>query len=760
MKIGGRHISLAVIERIQEMIDAEPTLTRRALSLRVCEWLSWYAANGKPQDVSCRKALLHLHREGLIRLPDADRTSFTRKKEEHVDLSVLPQITCGLDELGVVRIEPVTSRYARASAIWNNLMDRFHYLGKGPLCGAQIRYLVTCEEYGELGALAFSAATWRLKARDKHIGWSEAARHTNLQRVVCNSRFLILPDVHVPNLASYVLSLSTTRLVEDWRERYGYEPVLLESFVDPERFMGTCYQAANWRKTGRTAGRSSPYANGTRNTGPKDIYLYPLRRNWKAVLCKEPEIPLGSTEPTSEPTDWVEQEFATVPFYDERLKERLFTLTRDFFAQPGELVPQACEGSEAKIKAAYRFFSNSRVEMQALLRSHTEATLERVRAHTVILAPQDTTTLNYTAHPPKGAGHIGTKEKAIGLMVHDTMAFTIDGTPLGLLDLQCWARDPHTRGKRHRRKKLPIEKKESFKWLSSFRAVADVQRLCPDTMIVSIGDREADIHDLFHEAVQDTSGPKLLIRAERSRNRIVDEHQYLWDRMAHEPVAGIMEVNVPRKGSRPARIAKLEVRFATVLLKPPVVSHLPPVEIEAVYAQEVDYGSRVKQPINWMLLTTVRTKNFTEARERLAWYSKRWGIEVYHRTLKSGCRIEDRRLDDADSLETCLAIDLVVAWRVYWLTMAGRETPDISCHQFLSEDEWRVLGAWATGEIIQKPPTVQQAVRWIGKLGGWVARNKNDNPGTTCMWRGLVRLPSMVEGYLLALRTHGIRDGP
>jgi len=472
MKIGGRHISLAVIERIQEMIDAEPTLTRRALSLRVCEWLSWYAANGKPQDVSCRKALLHLHREGLIRLPDADRTSFTRKKEEHVDLSVLPQITCGLDELGVVRIEPVTSRYARASAIWNNLMDRFHYLGKGPLCGAQIRYLVTCEEYGELGALAFSAATWRLKARDKHIGWSEAARHTNLQRVVCNSRFLILPDVHVPNLASHVLSLSTTRLVEDWRERYGYEPVLLESFVDPERFMGTCYQAANWRKTGRTAGRSSPYANGTRNTGPKDIYLYPLRRNWKAVLCKEPEIPLGSTEPTSEPTDWVEQEFATVPFYDERLKERLFTLTRDFFAQPGELVPQACEGSEAKIKAAYRFFSNSRVEMQALLRSHTEATLERVRAHTVILAPQDTTTLNYTAHPPKGAGHIGTKEKAIGLMVHDTMAFTIDGTPLGLLDLQCWARDPHTRGKRHRRKKLPIEKKESFKWLSSFRCTS------------------------------------------------------------------------------------------------------------------------------------------------------------------------------------------------------------------------------------------------------------------------------------------------
>jgi len=161
-----------------------------------------------------------------------------------------------------------------------------------------------------------------------------------------------------------------------------------------------------------------------------------------------------------------------------------------------------------------------------------------------------------------------------------------------------------------------------------------------------------------------------------------------------------------------------------------------------------------------MLLTTVKTESFEEACERLTWYSRRWGIEVYHRTVKSGCRIEDRRLDDADSLEGCLAIDLVVAWRIYALTMAGREKPDMPCDQFLSEEQWRVLGAWATGQMADTPPSAQQAMRWIGKVGGWLARGKEDNPGTTCMWRGLVRLTNMVQGYMLALHIHSIRDVP
>ncbi|MBI4839536.1 MAG: IS4 family transposase [candidate division NC10 bacterium] len=654
----------------------------------------------------------------------------------------------------------VSSRYSSTSQIWNALVERFHYLGKGPLCGAQVRYLVESSRHGWVGALAFSAALWRLKPRDQYIGWTEAARRATLHRVVCNSRFLILPSVHVPNLASHVLSLCLARLGEDWTERYGYAPVLAETFVDPSRFSGACYRAANWVRVGQTAARPTAYPNGKVADGPKDIYVYPLARNWKRVLCAEPDVALGSTPRPEAPAAWPEEEFGTVQLFDERLKQRLFTLAADFFAQPGELVPQASNGSPAKTKAAYRFFKNANVDLPTLLRPHIESTIARLRAHPVILAVQDTTTLNYTAHPPEGVGPINTtQDQAVGLLLHDTLAFTPEGTPLGLLNVQCWARDPAQAGKRHRRKELPIAEKESSKWLISYRAVAEAQKLCADTLLVSVGDREADIYDLFHEAAQAPGNPKLLVRAERTRNRKVEAEE-LWQRMRAEPVAGWLDVHVPRRGVRPARTARVAVRFAPVVLRPPKDSRLPPVRVWAVYAREVGHGATVKEPIDWMLLSTVETQSVEQARERLAWYSRRWGIEVYHRTVKSGCRIQDRRLEDANSLEACLAIDLVVAWRVYWLTMAARERPEAPCAQFLSHEEWRVLSAWATGTMADTPPGAQQVARWIGKLGGWLARGKHDNPGTTCMWRGLVRLPNIVQGYLLALQVHGIRDGP
>ena len=766
MQVCGRDFSAATIGRIEEILRADPSLSRRALSLRVCELLEWRAATGKLKEVSCRKALLELHRHGRIALPRAEEFCFKRScPEPSVDRrSDAPELWCALEELGEISIVAVSSRYSKASRIWNALMQRWHYLGKGPLCGAQIRYLIESSRHGFVGALAFSAAQWRLRERDKYIGWTEAARHANLHRVVGNSRFLILPSVHVPNLASRVLGLCMARLVNDWTERYRYAPVLAETFVDPRRFAGTCYRAANWRHVGQTVARPTAYPNGKVAEGPKDIYLYPLNEHWKGVLCAEPEVALCSRPRAEAPADWTEEEFSRVQFFDARLKQRLFTLAADFFAQPGELIPQASQGSAAKTKAAYRFFQNPQVDMPKLLRPHLESTLERVRSHSVVLAVQDTTTLNYTAHPPQGVGPINNSQNsAVGLVLHDTMAFTPEGTPLGLLNVQCWARDAAQAGKKHRRHQLPIEEKESRKWLVSYRAVAEAQKLCPGTMLISVGDREADLYELFHEAAQDPQGPRLLVRAERTRKRKVEqgeEKEELWQRMKSETVAGTLQVAVPRRGSRPSRTAKIEVRFAPVVLTPPAKAKLSPLSVWAIYAREVSHTAEVKEPIDWMLLTTVRTESFPDACQRLSWYSRRWGIEVYHRTIKSGCRIEDRRLEDTDSLEACLAIDLVVAWRVHWLTRVGREQPNTPCDQILKEEEWRVLSTWATGTMAETVPSAQEATRWIGKMGGWLARGKQDHPGTTCIWRGLVRLPTLVQGYLLALHVHGSRAGP
>jgi hypothetical protein len=764
MRIGGREFGPGLIERIQATVDAEPGISRRRLSLQVCEWLDWHAPNGHPQEVSCRKALAELGRRGLVRLPALPRVYGFQQASPPVPAAgpEPARVACSLAELGPVELVAVSGRGSPEGRLWNALMERFHPLGPGPLCGEQVRYLVCSERAGPLGALSFSAATWRLAERDRWIGWSDPARRAHLREVVSNSRFLIAPTVEVPNLGSWVLARALERLPDDWEARYAVRPVLAETFVDPDRFAGTTYRAANWLCIGRTAARPGGFENGKRPSGRKDIYVRALRPDWKERLCAEPPAPLGSGRRPERPADWAEEEFGGAPWYDERLGRRLLGLARDFYAQPGQPVSVACGGMEAKVKAAYRFFGNGQVDLGSVLRSHIEASVARVREHAVVLAVQDTTSLNYSAHPATdGLGPINTKaDGATGFLVHDTMAFTPEGTPLGLLDLQCWARDPGEAGKAEQRKELPIEQKESAKWLRSYRAVAEAGRLCPGTMLVSVGDREADLYELFAEAEATPGGPKLLVRAERTRQRQTDEAA-LWATLERAAVAGTIEVRISAKGARAARTARVAVRHAPVTLRPPKDKPLPPVRLWAVLAREEGAPPGVKEPLEWMLLTTVETATFEAACERVRWYTRRWGIEVYHRTLKSGCRIEDRRLGDAASLEACLAIDLVVAWRIHQLTQAGRETPEASCRQYLSEEEVTVLAAWATGRRPgEQPPTLRQAVRWLGQLGGFRGRKSDGEPGTTCLWRGLRRLSDLVTGFRLGAAAHPRGSGP
>ncbi len=394
---------------------------------------------------------------------------------------------------------------------------------------------------------------------------------------------------------------------------------------------------------------------------------------------------------------------------------RVNIVARDFFARPQAQVPQAC-GSRAKTKAAYRFFDHPRATMDILLGSHIEATWARMRPHRVVLAVQDTTTLNYTAHPStEGLGPLHTADDITqGLLLHDTVAFTEDGVPLGLLDVQCWARNWQEAARKGARRNRPIEQKESAKWLRSYRAAANAQTHCPDTRIVSVGDREADIYELFAQAASTPGGPDLLVRAERTRSRKTEQGP-LWDHMARRPVAGFVDLQVPRRGRRPARITRLAVRLDRVELQPPQGKKaLGPVPVWAVYAHEVDYDPAVvKTPISWMLLTTVPTEGLEQALRRLQWYTQRWGIEVYHRTLKSGCRIESRQLGTAKRLETCLAVDMVVAWRVHHLVHLGRKAPDIPCTAYFEEAQWKALVA------SRRTPPPGAIRRRCGRPPGW-----------------------------------------
>lgn len=739
------------------MLQSEPEISRRELSRRVCDWLNWRSPNGNLKDMSCRKALMELSRQGIIEFPRPPRSGLFIPKARPRPPDLCPQIheiTGSLEELGDVEIIPVDAKNRSASRTWNALMDRYHFLGHGPLCGAQMRYLIRSSVHRWIGGLAFSAAAWRVHARDEWIGWSDQARRQNLSKVLCNSRFLLIP--RIPNLASHVLGMCTRRIPQDWQSRYAVEPLLIETYVERGAYQGTCYRAANWLHVGTTRGRGRMDRDHANTVPTKEVYVFPLQDEARRLLCTapdpvEPSPARDNAAPEQvwmESGNWAHDEFGKADFADSRLTKRLVTLAEDLYARPQAHIAQACQ-SRAKTKAAYRFFAHRDTSMEKILEPHYETTLHRIRKNPVVLAVSDTTSLDYSTHPAtERLGPIaGFAEGPIGLIVHDTMAFNPEGTPLGLLDVQCWARQPDTFGKRKRRATLPIEQKESSKWLKSFRQVALAQKKCPDTQLVSVGDREADLYDLFELALADPSGPKLLVRAQQKRP-LADEEGYIWEKVSGQEISSYLTVRVPCQGARAPREAILAIRFAEVKLKPPCLKRTSrPLTVWAVLAQETHAPGDIA-PIEWRLITTCRVNTPELAVEQVKRYSGRWGIEVYHRTLKSGCKIEQRQLGSADRIEACLAIDMVVAWRIHHLTKLGRETPDVPCTVFFEDHEWKALVAyWNHDPAPKEPPTLRQAVRMTAQLGGFLGRKGDGEPGTKTMWLGLQRLDDLAAMY-------------
>jgi hypothetical protein len=692
--------------------------------------------------MSCRKRLLALERRGLIIMPPPRRERPAAREL----VPIAPVCVEGaLADLGKVELICVTGAGGEISASWNMLMRAHHPLGNGPLCGAQLRYLIKSERHGWLGGLAFSAAAWRLQARDEYLGWSEEERRADLCRAVCNSRFLIVPTVRVANLASHVLGMSMRRLAADWFTHYGYRPWMLETFIG-EGHDGGCYRAANWIEVGQTRGRGRQDASRDRDTGVKRVLLYPLEPKRFPKLGRN----VMAQAQARAKRDWAAREFGDIRL-DARLVKRTIEVARDFFARPTANIPQAC-GSAARAKAAYRLFAHDEVNMKSLLCAHYESSHERIRQEPLVLAVCDTTALNYSAHPATwGLGNIGSAEDGpIGLMVHETMVFTPAGVPLGLIDVQCWARDPNEFGKKHDRRKLPIEEKESRKWLDSFAATQKAQAACEQTQLVMVADRESDVYELFEQARGEKA--QFLIRAEQSRC-LTQEQTTLWPHMQAQTIAGEIDIQAGRREEQPARTARLTVRHACVELKPPADRRragAAPVSVWAIWAREESAPEGV-EALDWMLLTTVPTLTFEDACVRLEWYAKRWGIEIYHRIMKSGCKIENRQLGAADRLEACLAIDMVVAWRIMHLVHLGRQIPDAACTAYFSDMQWKALVAFTSKKMTlpAKPPTLREAVRLVARLGGFLDRKSDGEPGAQTLWLGLQRLDDIAASYAI-----------
>ena len=450
---------------------------------------------------------------------------------------------------------------------------------------------------------------------------------------------------------------------------------------------------------------------------------------------------------------WAANVAAQADLPDKRLNTRLAQVLATLAAQPLDSIPQAC-GSFSQAKATYSFFSNPRFGVAELLRPLVAVTIESCRRLPVILAIQDTTSLNFsTLRHTTGLGPVNDSSRAQGLHLHTTLAVRDDGLPLGMLHQTCWSRPPDQAAAAERRN-CPIEEKESNKWLLGIDAADAACQLLPAEQrprLVHVMDREGDIHevlqhltDLDHDAV---------IRCAQNRS-VAGPLDHAHQAVAAAPLAGVHTLVVPAAHGQPSRRASLELRAAALTITPDLKKHPQrrPVTWTLVEAREGQAPAGVA-PLHWLLWTTEPAQTLAEILEVLRLYKLRWKIEDFHLTLKSGCRAEALELESAVRLTKAVTLYSAVAARILTLRDCARLEPDAPCTTILSNDAWRVLWRRFTKQalLVDTPaPTVRQALLWIGRLGGHLGRKRDGLPGVRTLWRGWRDLSLLVIGYRAA----------
>ena len=700
------------IAYLRGLLESNAISQRQDLAAHVCKRLGFHDARGQIQLGGCLKALRELEAAGHITLPPAHHKpgpSTPRRLAEPVELprEVPPEVTA-LQGLELIRV-----RGQAQMRTWNELMIREHPQGAGPLVGRQLRYLIA-SSHGYLGGIGFAAPALQLAARDTWIGWDKAQQRAYLHYVVNLSRFLIRPSVRCQNLASKVLSLALSRLTEDFAQQYGYQPWLVESFVDTAHFTGASYRAANWREIGQTQGRGRQDRFNQKALSPKAIYVYPLAPDFRTRMGLSPNAGGGALAPADglDGPMWAQHEFGGARLGDERLSKRLVSVAAAQAEAPGHAFSGAAKADWPAVKAYYRLIDqpdeSEEVTPSNFLVPHRQRTLRRMMGQPIVLCVQDGSDLNYsTLDRCKALGVIGgnqTSTQSGGLHLHSTLALTAKGLPLGVLRADITA-PPAPSAEKPRGQTIPIEERKNFIWIEHHRDLAVLAVQMPNTRLINVCDREADFFDLFDEQRKNPR-VELLVRAQHDR-QIDEAPQKLFAAVREAPIAGWVRVAIPRKSARPKkgkqaarppqrkRLAELAVRFRPLQMRP-TQGHTgkAPIDLWVVHARE-EHPPAGAEPIEWFLLTTLRIAKAEEAEQCLRWYCLRWRIEDWHRVLKSGCRIEDIAHHSAERLRRAIAINLVIAWRIMLMTLLGREQPELPAEMLFSDIELRALRAYA-----------------------------------------------------------------
>lgn len=453
---------------------------------------------------------------------------------------------------------------------------------------------------------------------------------------------------------------------------------------------------------------------------------------------------------------WVRNEFSGLDLGDSRLNDRFLKIVSDFSLQPTGSIPKA-SGSWAATKGAYRFFDNDKANPLSMLEPHFRSTIQRAESQKVVLALQDSTKLNFSHHPEtQGLGPIANNsDKTVGFWLHPTLVVTPEGTALGLANAEYWVRDPKEfRVKCRKRNKQDFKEKESYRWFKGYQQTQDMAEQCPRSLVVCVCDREGDIYDVLAQAVRpEDQQPRAhcLIRARVNRAVDCDEAGKLWELLDKQEIAGTHRIWVRGRDGVPKREVKLSIKYTQVKLPAPgLKKHLPAIKIWVIEAREID-PPNAETALCWRLLSSLPITDVASAVEKVEWYGQRWQIEVYFKTVKSGCKLLERQLEHRQRLERVMAVDLIVAWRILFMTKASRETPDLPAETILEENESQALRAYLNerDNLKIKKLGLRQAVRAIAQLGGFLGRKGDGDPGPITIWRGLLRLHDITKCWEL-----------
>lgn len=464
---------------------------------------------------------------------------------------------------------------------------------------------------------------------------------------------------------------------------------------------------------------------------------------------------------------WVDAELAACHLGDRRLVERLRHLLGRLGQAIGQPLPLACQ-DWAGTKAAYRFFSNERFGEDAILSGHFAATAARCAAcEGPLLVVQDTTEFIYKWGKPDALGAIGPVQAGrdrggkprmytqCGLLMHSGLVVTLEGLPLGLVATKLWTRSKFKGTNALKRQvnptRVPIETKESMRWLSGLEAATGL--IGTPERLVHVGDREADIFEFFCLAAR--LGTHFLVRTCVDR-LAVDGKRTVGKVMADVPPVGTYTVEVTAENGA-VSTAELELRFARLRVLPPIgkQKRYPALELSILHAREVR-EPQGRARLEWKLVTDLPVVTIDDAVEKLRWYACRWKIELFHKVLKSGCRAEAARLRTADRLAKLIAVLCVVAWRCFWTTMVARSAVQVPAAIALTAAEIDVLDQAVLGTANVAPSrTLADYLAKIARLGGYLARTHDPPPGITVMWRGWSRLADIMVGVELARRRCG-----